>query len=666
MAPERVRFRDSISGMASEDGAVARAAGAGSDPEDRLAYATLLVEIGELYDAEAEVTEALSQRSEDVEAIDLIAKIKHLRGELSEAIAYWGQVHARCPGKETAEVRLSSLLQTARESGRGGSGEFLSLGPNHLWRKPAVYLELEEAFRLFVARQPDEARGRCDRVARKYRRSDPDTFKLAVLAKAWIAELTGEAGEARRVLEELGGERGFESDTDRLSALARLYEADGSEDLLEKAIKIYAFFEREQPRVSVLGHLAALHRRLGRLAQAERWDAAFLDLFRRRMHRPSFGDAVRIAARHYVPLYKLASARLAASPLPGRPSAREEAIAEALGGNLAAAGRLLAGGRHALDLKYRGDLAVLSGETGKAVRLYIESLEADPRSPRVVGWLLGEETAAFHRSVEAYFSRPDRGLEAVAMLEAAVRETSLRPSLWKQLATLLGIVGRPADAQRAARRASDLEEAARGRRGPVGRALAAAVYHFGGKPRGIVHEVWATRRPAEAGRGGYLEEVLGNLTPEMTQAVRNTFASVREYAQAKWPHLTRDFRDYAYSYKVTKDDEPSGGVSAGLPTALAFLSVVLDRPVPQDVASTGALVADAHDVLVVREIGEAEHKVRGACNRNLRMLLLPEGNRAGLQGSALVPGPVRDELVRFVPDFDAAARLVFGEDVFVD
>ena len=165
---------------------------------------------------------------------------------------------------------------------------------------------------------------------------------------------------------------------------------------------------------------------------------------------------------------------------------------------------------------------------------------------------------------------------------------------------------------------------------------------------------------------GYLDEVLGNLTPEMTQAVRNTFAAVREYAQAKWPHVTSDFHDFTYSFKVTKDDEPSGGLSAGLPTALAFLSVVLDRPVPQDVASTGALVADAHDVLVVRAIGEAEHKVRGACNRNLRQVILPEGNRPDLEGSALVPRAVCDEIVRYAVDFDGAAKLVFGEDVFVD
>ena len=183
---------------------------------------------------------------------------------------------------------------------------------------------------------------------------------------------------------------------------------------------------------------------------------------------------------------------------------------------------------------------------------------------------------------------------------------------------------------------------------------------------GCVLSVNAMRKPAERGRGGFLEEILGNLTPEMTQAVRNTFLSVREYARAKWPQQTRDILDYGYAYKVTKEDEPSGGLSAGLPSALAFLSVFLDRPVPQDLASSGVLVSDAHDVLVLRPVGEPEYKVRGACNRGLTRLILPEENRGELRASSLVPGPVCDEIVRFAADLDQAVLLTFGEDIFIE
>jgi hypothetical protein len=84
------------------------------------------------------------------------------------------------------------------------------------------------------------------------------------------------------------------------------------------------------------------------------------------------------------------------------------------------------------------------------------------------------------------------------------------------------------------------------------------------------------------------------------------------------------------------------------------------------VASTGVLVADSHDVLVVKPVGEPEYKVRGACNRNLARIILPEGNRRDLADSPLVPAAIRDEVVRFVSDLDQAVILVWGDDAFVD
>jgi hypothetical protein len=76
-------------------------------------------------------------------------------------------------------------------------------------------------------------------------------------------------------------------------------------------------------------------------------------------------------------------------------------------------------------------------------------------------------------------------------------------------------------------------------------------------------------------------------------------------------------------------------------------------------------VADSHDVLMVRTIGDAEYKVRGAYNRNLERLILPEGNRKDLQQSPLVPRLVSDEIVRYASRFDDAVVLTFGEDVWI-
>ena len=228
----------------------------------------------------------------------------------------------------------------------------------------------------------------------------------------------------------------------------------------------------------------------------------------------------------------------------------------------------------------------------------------------------------------------------------------------------------PGGAEKALRcreRAAALTQAARHKLEPVGRVLAAAVYRFVGATKGIIHEVWAGREVTAPGRGGTLpvDQIHGNLTPEMKNGVRSTFLAVREYARTKLPHLTGDILDYTYTYKVTKEDEPSGGLSGGLPTALAFLSVFTQRPVRQDLAASGMLVADAHDVLVIQAVGDTDFKVRGAYNRNLTTLLLPGANEPELVARHAVPPSVCEELVAFVSNLDEAVALVFGADTFV-
>ena len=631
-----------------------------SEVEDILRHATVLTEIGELYDAELAVAEALEGQPENLSALDLLAKIKHMRGELSAAIGCWAQVHARTHPGEVTLMRLSSLLQLAGQEKNGSN--FMVLGPFQLWKKPAAQLEIEEAFRLFLGRRPDEARERCAELAQKYAGKDSDLYKLAVLANAWIAEMSGDLDGARRILEGLGAERGFETDDDRILALARVYERIGTPELLESAVHIYRHCDERLQGISIVGHLALLHRRLGRMEEAVRYEKRFLAFFRRRMHRPSFADVVTAAARRYLPLSKVSAIRFAETEPPGSPTDREVAIARALDGDLTGAEDLLRRGGEPLDGKYLGDLAVLEGDLEKAERLYLESLQSDPTEPRTVEWLLNRYEATRSKRIASAFRSNGRTVAAETVLESALRRAPQRPSLWRQKAALAGILGRSADAKTSAERAAVLEARVRS---TVGRSLADAVYHFVGRSKGLIHEVWVARRPAGPGRGGFLEEILGNLTPELTQALRNTFLSVREYARAKWPHRTGDILDYNYTYKATKEDEPSGGLSAGLPSALAFLSVFLNRPMPQDLASTGVLIADAHDVEVLRPVGEIEHKVRGAYNRNLRRVILPEGNRAELAASALVPAAVCREIVAYAASLDEAVVFTFGEDVWM-
>ncbi|HXU46475.1 MAG TPA: S16 family serine protease, partial [Thermoanaerobaculia bacterium] len=323
-------------------------------------------------------------------------------------------------------------------------------------------------------------------------------------------------------------------------------------------------------------------------------------------------------------------------------------------------------GGEALDHAYLGDLARLAGDDEVAVGEYLAALAEEPSEPALIGWLLEQGTRVAAAAVASYFGVPDRAARARAVLEAALRERPRAAAGWRRLAAFHELFGEEREAAHCRARANALAEAA-GRQGrAVGRVLSAAVYRFAGEGKGLIHEVWADRRSTSPGAGGRLEEILGNLTPEMTVAVRNIFVSVREYARAKLPEQTSSLLDYNYGYKVTKEDEPSGGLSAGLPTALAFLSVFLDRPVPQDLAASGALVADAHDVLVVRPVGEVELKVRGAYNRDLRALLLPAANRRDLEDSRYVPREVCAELVRFVSNLDQAATCVFGESLWLD
>ena len=82
-------------------------------------YAQLLVELGELSEAEREVTDLLDSHPEDLTGVNLLAKIKHVRGELSQAVALWAQIHASSPHNERALMYLGSILQLARDPERG-------------------------------------------------------------------------------------------------------------------------------------------------------------------------------------------------------------------------------------------------------------------------------------------------------------------------------------------------------------------------------------------------------------------------------------------------------------------------------------------------------------------------------------------------------------------
>jgi hypothetical protein len=340
-----------------------------------------------------------------------------------------------------------------------------------------------------------------------------------------------------------------------------------------------------------------------------------------------------------------------------------------MAGRLDEARSLLAGGTGLVDLKYRANVEGLVSEASeRAVDLHLQALRADPDDIDVVAWLLAVASRSHSPLIADPMRDPVMGARVLACLETATRAAPGEPSHWKHLATFFELQpGGEPQAGQFRERARAVERAARDRSRAIGRVLSPALYRLMGQPLGLIHEIWVGRERAEPRPGGVLrrEDILGSLTDQMRDNVRSTFLAVREYAHSKFPHSTRDILDFNYTFKVTKEDEPSGGTSAGLPAAMAFLSMFLQRPVPQDVAFTGVLVTDAHDVINVRPVGDLEHKVNAAYHRNLRLIVVPEGNRVPLEESGAVPRAITQEIVRYVSTLEEATRLVFGEEAFV-
>src|SRR5687768_14832356 len=95
--------------------------------EERLRYAKVLVETGQLNRAEIEVAEVLDENPEHIEALSLFTKIKHMRGQLSLAVACSVQIQSKQTASgEQARMHLESMLHLAQDPSHG-AGEFLAL-----------------------------------------------------------------------------------------------------------------------------------------------------------------------------------------------------------------------------------------------------------------------------------------------------------------------------------------------------------------------------------------------------------------------------------------------------------------------------------------------------------------------------------------------------------
>jgi predicted S18 family serine protease len=158
--------------------------------------------------------------------------------------------------------------------------------------------------------------------------------------------------------------------------------------------------------------------------------------------------------------------------------------------------------------------------------------------------------------------------------------------------------------------------------------------------------------------------ILGNATPEFRSMVPAILATTRDFARAHWPHLASDADDFAYTLKIAKEDEPSSGPSAGLPIAVAFLSVMVGRAAPDGLSMSGALVCDSKGEVSIRRVGDAAHKVKGTCHRNLSGIVLPAENREDVEDGEVLPLSLARAMVRYAGSLTEAVEVLWGAEAW--
>jgi len=649
--------------------------------EHLLLEARVLLEANQVAEAEEVARRALSMEPKSLSALNMLARVCHVQGRLSEMIELWRRVQLLAPHREGALVQLGILHRLASDD-EAVRMRFVAVGENAYARKHPGQVELESAFAKFRQGDLKGALLACEHLASTSREKVPALQKLAVLQKAWFQERTDDLESAHATLQAFGRERGFEVDFDRLGFLARICERLGTPAALSQAIHIHEHLNIHFGKLSSLPRLVALYQAIGDSARAEAYSREFQRRFARRMQKPLVPEIVHALARHYVRLSAFPRLSIGAedsagverelrlaSSVAGRQ--RRRALLAHFAGDSARARRIwrrLTQSRSATakDFGYLADSLASAGQAREAHASYLEAVRRAPASVALWRQLLsGLAAGQDERPVKALLADPAIRNPAHEALRRSAIADHADPRPWQDLALIERFAGLEEDAARHEQKARALQQAL-SRSPELGRVLVAAAYALYGKPKGIVHEIVATRRLVTAGAGGVLEEggILGSVTPDLSAVVRLTLATALDFARAHWPHLAADTNNYVYALKIAKEDEPSSGSSAGLPVALAFLSLILGRRVPSDLAVSGSLVSDSQRHVVLRRIGDAPHKVKGAYHRNLSMILLPEENRPDVECGDVVPLTVARELVRYAADLSQAIEIVWGREVW--
>lgn len=486
----------------------------------------------------------------------------------------------------------------------------------------------------------EDARALGDRLLARWPR-EPEV--LGLLGN--LAHRTGAISEAMRhwtaLYDALGVTSSSPSGLERLSLLAAANDCAPTAEGWVSAARTWDFLARSG-KLSAYERLAQSRRRLGNEAGARKAEQAYEEAFRRRMHWLSPEERMRALLDRPLPMQRLRGLEL--PPLDRLVEKKARGIA------LLARGRF-ASARRALEEEGGGWLALAElgcGEGERAVRIAAEHLEKEgPRAP--TAFVLANAVAIAPRAR----LRPGVLELALEALRPMVERARPDEEALFYLALLQERLGRHG----AARTSFSRLQALRGQGWPpAGVARAAAICSLRGRQRGLVHDVIARRfRPGEAERGRLIEsEVLGEFAPGSREQLRRTFAAVREWLHARYPERGEAFDAWGYGIHVTKEDQPSGGPSLGLPAAMAFVSAMLDLSIPRHVVFTGALSYDALGRIAVLPVGDVNLKLKGALHAGARLLVLPASQREEALSGEQVPRRIAERSTVFVATLDEA------------
>jgi tetratricopeptide (TPR) repeat protein len=650
--PRLDRQRDKTNQLASRQG------------QKHLLWARLCFEAGLSDQAEREVQTALGFVKEDEAALTLLAAIHHQRGELGAAIRLHGEIARRNPHEPSALVELGRLFESSL---RPDSGTLRASSPGaEPASGPAGMAELEHAFRLSFSGNLTQALRVVERVAERARTEAHALYKLAVLERAFLLEQANDVRGAIATLERLADEPGLASDVERLLCLSMLYEREGTVERVRRALRAvrHAYLVTRKP--TLLRRIARLLGKLGHPRIAEAFEARYFDLFQRRMHALTLRETVGALRQVYIPpegLSQLPFDPRVAEHLAIRHEDRkrldhrrraailalwrgDDARAETLFGQLETEGHLTA-----VDRLYFADVLERRGNDAEASKMRqrgiagLDKLEAAPLV-RLCG--RGQATS---EEVRGALQDKGRLQEAEQVLEKRHKVCPEDTATLWALARIAEARGDVVSAARHMQHARCLAQQTNSSRHVV---LAAAAFHRGGEVRGILHEIWVDSRRVDRGRGGVdANDVLGAVTAELRTRVVAIFHAVRAFVWARYPHrVVRDLDDRRYFLRITKDDEPSSGESAGLPIAIAFASVMLGFSPPKNMAFSGALIGDARHVLTLGKIGDVDAKIEGAYERRPCKIVLPAENREDVFFAERIPRQIVNDVVIFADTLD--------------